>query len=289
MAWPSSWNGPGVADGHCDQDPQDDRARGRERDARRAEYVDRGAARAGVPLNFAVEINLAAMAGHADDRYYSDPKAVVGWACSTPEGRPGLRFRRVDLTDEWLDLAVGLRWSRPADLWCLPIETVSQSEGRVRRRLPELGRPPALGHRPPMSSRRWEVRIRWTLGIPLGPGRDRPRLGPRRTGNGLIADGTLRRAPRISKHHLDGDHRSCDSLRTLAIRPPPQARATGLAEGGRRGDRPQGPPAPVPGPPGGGGRPGGGVSSGPGPARAWRSRSSALMSRGTTSGTSTGT
>ncbi len=27
----------------------------------------------GVPLHFAVEINLAAMAGHADDRYYSDP------------------------------------------------------------------------------------------------------------------------------------------------------------------------------------------------------------------------
>ena len=28
---------------------------------------------AGVRFHFAVEINLAAMAGHADDRYYSDP------------------------------------------------------------------------------------------------------------------------------------------------------------------------------------------------------------------------
>ena len=32
--------------------------------------------------------------------------------------------------DEWLDLAIGLRWSRARrQLWCFPIETVSQSEG----------------------------------------------------------------------------------------------------------------------------------------------------------------
>ncbi len=30
----------------------------------------------GVPLLFAVEINLAAMAGHAHDRYYSDPTGL---------------------------------------------------------------------------------------------------------------------------------------------------------------------------------------------------------------------
>ena len=33
------------------------------------------------------------------------------------------------LTDEWLDLSVGLGWSQAAGLWCFPIETVSQSEG----------------------------------------------------------------------------------------------------------------------------------------------------------------
>ena len=38
---------------------------------------------AGVPLHFAVEINLAAMAGHADDRYYSDV-----------DGRPARHARR---------------------------------------------------------------------------------------------------------------------------------------------------------------------------------------------------
>ncbi len=79
-----------------------------------------------VCLHFAVEINLAAMAGHADDRYISDLQGA----------RLGLLDARLDiphtegvsLTDEWLDLAVGLKWSRAGGLWCYPIETVSQSE-----------------------------------------------------------------------------------------------------------------------------------------------------------------
>ena len=41
----------------------------------------------GVPLHFAVELNLAAMAGHADDRYYSDPSG----------DRLGLLDARLDL------------------------------------------------------------------------------------------------------------------------------------------------------------------------------------------------
>ena len=32
------------------------------------------------------------------------------------------------LTDEWLDLSVGLSWSQAAGVWCFPIQTVSQSE-----------------------------------------------------------------------------------------------------------------------------------------------------------------
>ena len=79
-----------------------------------------------VTLHFAVEINLAGMAGHAHDRYYSDPAGA----------RLGMLDARLDLpaadgvslTDEWLDLSVGLRWSQPSGLWCFPIETVSQSE-----------------------------------------------------------------------------------------------------------------------------------------------------------------
>jgi alpha-amylase len=68
----------------------------------------------------------------------------------------------VTLTDEWLDLTVGLRWSCPAGLWCFPIETVSQSEAgfegvyQSSAVIPHwLVRADAAG--------RWEVRIRWTI------------------------------------------------------------------------------------------------------------------------------
>jgi 4-alpha-glucanotransferase len=78
-------------------------------------------------LHFAVEINLAAMAGHADDRYYSDPTGARLGMLDAHLDLPhtaGLR-----LTDEWLDLSVGLAWSMAPGLWCFPVQTVSQSEG----------------------------------------------------------------------------------------------------------------------------------------------------------------
>jgi alpha-amylase len=80
-----------------------------------------------VPVHFAVEINVAAMAGHASDRFYSDD---AGGKLGLLDDRLDLAAARgVTLTDEWLDMAVGFRWSRSADLWCFPIETVSQCEG----------------------------------------------------------------------------------------------------------------------------------------------------------------
>ncbi len=114
----------------------------------------------GVPLHFAVEINLAAMAGHADDRYYSDSQGR----------RLGLLDSRVDLdaadgvslTDEWLDLAVGLRWSQESALWCFPIETVSQSEGGFEGVYQSSAVVPRWVVKADESGR-WEVRIRWTL------------------------------------------------------------------------------------------------------------------------------
>jgi hypothetical protein len=78
-------------------------------------------------LHFAVEINLAAMAGHAADRYYSDP---AGSKLGMLDARLDLPHTSgLTLTDEWLDLSVGLGWSLAAEIWCFPIETVSQSEG----------------------------------------------------------------------------------------------------------------------------------------------------------------
>ncbi len=80
-------------------------------------------------LHFAVEINLAAMAGHAPDRYYSDPSGDRLGTLDTTIDRP--HATGLSLTDEWLDLVVSLGWSQAAGLWCFPIQTVSRSEGGI--------------------------------------------------------------------------------------------------------------------------------------------------------------
>jgi alpha-amylase len=111
-------------------------------------------------LHFAVELNLAAMAGHADDRFYSDPSGI----------RLGMLDARIDLphsdgislTDEWLDLRVDLAWSQSGGLWCFPIQTVSQSEGgfeRVYQSSAILPHWEVIGD----EQGRWSVRIDWTF------------------------------------------------------------------------------------------------------------------------------
>jgi 4-alpha-glucanotransferase len=113
-----------------------------------------------VALHFAVEINLAAMAGHAPDRYYSD---VAGERLGMLDSRLDLRETGgVTLSDEWLDLAVGLSWSCPAGLWCFPIETVSQSEAGFEGVYQGSVVIPHWIVRAD-AARRWEVRIRWMI------------------------------------------------------------------------------------------------------------------------------
>ncbi len=114
----------------------------------------------GVPIRFAVEFNLAGMAGHAEDRFYSDPQGR----------RLGMLDSRLDLaessglglTDEWLDLGVDLSWSVPGGVWCFPVETVSlnvaQYEGVYQS---SSVTPHWVVTADP--SRRWGVTIRWTL------------------------------------------------------------------------------------------------------------------------------
>ncbi|MEO6809523.1 MAG: alpha-amylase/4-alpha-glucanotransferase domain-containing protein [Isosphaeraceae bacterium] len=113
-----------------------------------------------VPLHFAIEINLAAMAGHADDRYYTD---AAGNRLGTLDSRLDLPSTGgLTLTDEWLDLAVALRWSHAAGLWCLPIETVSQSEAGFEGVYQSSA---VIPHWiiTADESRRWEVRLTWAL------------------------------------------------------------------------------------------------------------------------------
>src|SRR5512135_849994 len=114
----------------------------------------------GVSLHFAVEINLAAIAGHAADRYYSDP---AGERLGMLDARLDLPSAEgVTLTDDWLDLAVNLHWSSPAGLWCFPIETVSQSEGGFEGVYQSSAVVPHWTITAD-ESRRWGVRIRWTI------------------------------------------------------------------------------------------------------------------------------
>jgi alpha-amylase len=114
----------------------------------------------GATVQFAIEINLAAMAGHAHDRFYSD---VAGRRLGMLDAVLDLpETEGVNLTDEWLDLGVGLRWSCPAGLWCFPIETVSQSEGGYEGVYQSSA---VIPHWRVAAddARRWEVRIRWSL------------------------------------------------------------------------------------------------------------------------------
>jgi alpha-amylase len=111
-------------------------------------------------LHFAVEINLAAMAGHAPDRYYSNP---TGAKLGLLDDRLDLlNTRGLALTDEWLDLSIGLSWSRSADLWCFPIETVSQCEGSFERVYQSSAVIPHW-HVVSDDNGHWDVQIQWRL------------------------------------------------------------------------------------------------------------------------------
>jgi alpha-amylase len=112
----------------------------------------------GVALHFAVEMNIAAMAGHAGDRYFSDDTGAQFGMLDTPLDLAN--SGGISLSDHWLDLAVGLTWSKSAGLWCFPIETVSQSDGGLERVYQSSAIVP---HWSVVAddSRRWDVRIRW--------------------------------------------------------------------------------------------------------------------------------
>jgi hypothetical protein len=111
-------------------------------------------------LHFAVELNLAAMAGHAPNRYYLDAQ---GRNLGMLDSRIELEHAEgVSLTDEWLDLSVGLTWSKSGGLWCFPIETVSQSEGGFEGVYQSSAVVPHW-YVTADESGRWEVRIRLAL------------------------------------------------------------------------------------------------------------------------------
>ncbi len=83
---------------------------------------------AGIDVNFAIENNFNFQAGHAIDRYVlidgrrpEEPYLDSTGTC--PKGQA------IGMVDEYRSLAVAVTSDRPAELWHLPILTVSLSEG----------------------------------------------------------------------------------------------------------------------------------------------------------------
>lgn len=85
----------------------------------------------GREYRFAVEFNLAGLAPGADDRYvYDSSGRKVGPVNSEYDFES---IDRLGAVDEWLGLDVAFDWSRVADVWVFPIETVSGSEAGIEK------------------------------------------------------------------------------------------------------------------------------------------------------------
>ncbi len=88
----------------------------------------------GKPLNlqFAIEFNYGLQAGHADDRYYY-----------LPEGKPEDPYLdsrdilpqalEIGLKDEYMKIDINLSAGQPAEIWRVPVETISLSEAGFER------------------------------------------------------------------------------------------------------------------------------------------------------------
>ena len=80
-----------------------------------------------VPIHFGVEFNFAGMAAGASDRYFYN---AHGQQMGPLESVLDLHDTdRIGLIDEWLGLDAALEFSRTANVWTFPIQTISQSEG----------------------------------------------------------------------------------------------------------------------------------------------------------------
>ena len=80
-----------------------------------------------VQLLFAVEFNLAGLPAGQSDRYYYDGQGRQVGPLETTGSID--QTERVGVVDEWIGVDVGLEFSERADVWTLPVQTISQSEG----------------------------------------------------------------------------------------------------------------------------------------------------------------
>ena len=77
-------------------------------------------------LHFAVELNLAGLPAHADDRFFYRGEERLGHLGTSLDLD---EVMEIGLADEWLGIRLNLEANRPTRFWTFPIETVSQSEG----------------------------------------------------------------------------------------------------------------------------------------------------------------
>lgn len=108
-------------------------------------------------LHFAVEINLALMAGDGHDgSYYSSTSGTkLGRRDSTLD-LP--HTRGLSLADRSQDLSVSLDWSQSAGLWCFPIESIRETNG-LHERVYQSSAVIPHWHVTPDERGRWEVSI----------------------------------------------------------------------------------------------------------------------------------
>lgn len=85
------------------------------------------------PLWFGVEFNFTLLAGQAHDRWVTidgRPAEPEPWFAGRGESHGA---RAIAWHDDWEKMSLNLAWDRPADLWRMPVETISQSESGFER------------------------------------------------------------------------------------------------------------------------------------------------------------
>lgn len=81
---------------------------------------------------FGSELAFSLLAGDAADRYFSFAGHTLNDSRLRSMGAVE-NVHSMSLTDEWLGLRIHIRLEKPATVWRLPIETISQSEGGFER------------------------------------------------------------------------------------------------------------------------------------------------------------
>jgi alpha-amylase len=85
-----------------------------------------------IPIWFGIEFNFGLLAGYADDRYYFSNDYEINPAHLASIGEIEA-VQHIGLADDYNNLKIELKSSKPATLWRFPIETISQSEGGFER------------------------------------------------------------------------------------------------------------------------------------------------------------